>query len=191
MTSKLRIYYQNARGLRTKTHMLKRNINLSSYDVISITESWLPDSIHDSEFIDDRYVIWRRDRNYAATRERFGGGVFLAVRRELSAVERPEWCSSAEDIWVTVTTMNKDRTLNKIHFCTLYLCNQNLGNTFNTQLTNFSDKLFCIINSCPNDTFIILGDFNMSNVEWLCNQGNLQPSGIAGDSQIYFSIQCQ
>lgn len=100
----LNIYYQNTRGLRTKTHIFKRNLLLGSYDIVSVTESWLLEGIFDNELIDNRYFVWRRDRDYALTKQTLGGGVLLAVRRELDAVERPEWRSSAEDLWVINVT---------------------------------------------------------------------------------------
>lgn len=93
-----------------------------------MTETWLHDGIYDSELFDDRYIVWRRDRNYVATQERYGGGVLLAVRREISAVDHPEWSSSAEDMWVTVTLKNSNKVC-KMHICTVYLCSENRGNT--------------------------------------------------------------
>lgn len=75
----LNIYYQNARGLRTKTHIFKRNLYMHQYDVISITESWLIEGISNSELFDDRYLIWRRDRDYVRTGEMYGGGSRLTL----------------------------------------------------------------------------------------------------------------
>lgn len=180
------VYYQNTRGLRTKTHTFKRNLNLSSYDVVSLTETWLLDGISDSELFDDRYLVWRRDRDFFKTKQTRGGGVLLAVRRDFSAVERPEWTSSAEDLWVTVTFKNKDRSFRKLHFCTIYLCNENVGNSYDTQLGNFAVRLSAFVESNPNDTFIIMGDFNMPMVDWTHDGNYLQPSGICGETQIYF-----
>ncbi|KAL0878643.1 hypothetical protein ABMA27_003716 [Loxostege sticticalis] len=171
----LNLYYQNTRGLRTKTHTFKRNLQLNQHDVISLTETWLIDGINDSELFDERYLVWRRDRNYQCTQEKYGGGVLLAVRRDLMAIQRPEWSSSAEDIWITVTYKH-DRKQTNIHFCTLYLCNENNGNSYNTQLHNFTDKLTLIINSY----------FNLANIDWISDGENLQPSGVAGETQINF-----
>lgn len=58
----LSIYYQNTRGLRTKTEELYNNILLSSYDIIVFTETWLNSNICNSELIDSRYILYRRDR---------------------------------------------------------------------------------------------------------------------------------
>lgn len=48
----LDIYYQNVRGMRTKTEDIYKNILLTSYDVIAFTESWLNLNITNREFID-------------------------------------------------------------------------------------------------------------------------------------------
>lgn len=185
MISTLSIYYQNVRGLRTKTSQFFRNVCLNSYDIISITESWLLDSIGNSEVFDSRYVVWRRDRDYARTAQIYGGGVMLAVHRDLVSLERIDWRSSAEDMWVTI--MTNDRSY-KIHICTVYLCTENNGNSFNQQLQNFTDRLNEIILSNPLDKFIILGDFNMTNLIWtrVTGSSDLSPSGAIGEQQRYF-----
>lgn len=82
----LKVYYQNTRGLRSKTGDFLRNVYLNSYDIISLTETWLTEGVFDNEIFDNRYVIWRRDRNYSQTQQTRGGGVLLAVRRDLMAV---------------------------------------------------------------------------------------------------------
>lgn len=53
--SSLSIYYQNIRGLRTKTSQLLRNTGMNSYDILSLTETWLIDGIANSEFITEDY----------------------------------------------------------------------------------------------------------------------------------------
>lgn len=186
VNSTLNIYYQNTRGLRTKTHIFKRNIHLNYYDVVAITETWLPNSIHNSELFDDRYLVWRRDRNYLVTRQSQGGGVLLAVRRDISAVEQPAWCCSAEDIWVSLFIKNKDRSIRKIHLCVVYLIKENEGNSFNDQLVNFTNNLSQIVDANPHDTFIIMGDFNFTYIDWFLERNSLQPTGISGNAQISF-----
>lgn len=139
--NRLSLYYQNVRGLRTKTGRFLRGVCLNQYDIISITETWLPDSVHSSELFDGRYMVWRRDRDYVRTGQTKGGGVLIAVKRELNAVERSEWRSSAEDIWVTISCKSRRNNRSRnIHLCTLYLCNECGGNSFSVQLNNFSQQ---------------------------------------------------
>src|SRR5436190_6446778 len=75
----LRLYYQNVRGLNTKLTQLYLNVLPVNYDVLVFTETWLTDSIRDSELLDQRYNIYRTDRNRAVTGKTRGGGVLIAV----------------------------------------------------------------------------------------------------------------
>ncbi|CAF4761859.1 unnamed protein product [Pieris macdunnoughi] len=50
----LNIFYQNVRGLRTKTSTFYRNVCVNNYDIICITETWLLEGISDSELFDNR-----------------------------------------------------------------------------------------------------------------------------------------
>lgn len=172
--SSINIYYQNVRGLRTKTSNLYRNICLSAYDVIVFTETWLVDDIFSSELFDDRYLVWRRDRDYGRTVQKCGGGVLIAVKKELTVIERPEWRSSAEDIWVTIILKKSRPSVKyKLHLCALYLCKENIGNSYNTQLLNFTNNLNNLILNNPLDKYILLGDFNFGNsVEWFDTSHN-------------------
>lgn len=61
-TNNILIYYQNCRGIRTNLHTLYMSILSCSYVIIILTEIWLIPSIHDNEFIDDRYTSRDRDR---------------------------------------------------------------------------------------------------------------------------------
>lgn len=179
-------FYQNVRGLRTKTGVFYRNICLSYYDVVCLTETWLTEGISNGELFDGRYIVWRRDRDYTNTKQRNGGGVLIAVKRELVAEECVNWRSSAEDLWVTLTLKNKKPHINyKLHICVVYICTQKGGNSLNTQLDNFSNNLVDIILNHPSDKFILLGDFNLPNIDWqFANEDlHLSPSNIQGPVQ--------
>lgn len=182
-------YYQNVRGLRTKTSMFRRNISLNCYDVVCLTETWLIEGIRDCELFDDRYLIWRRDRNYSETNQSLGGGVLIAVRRHLPAEVRYEWCSSAEDIWITLVLQHtKPNLAYNIHICTVYMCHQSMGNSFSEQLNIFSEKLVDIVLNNATDKFLILGDFNLPNLDWIQTNSDkfLVPNNIQGNTQIDF-----
>lgn len=84
-TNDIMFYYQNCRGTRTKLQTLYMNILSNSYDVIVLTETSLIPDIRDSEFIDERYVVFRCDRDRVATNKKDGGGVLIAVLREFRA----------------------------------------------------------------------------------------------------------
>lgn len=166
--NKLNVYYQNARGMRTKTNIFYRNVCSNNYDIILLTEMWLVDGIADSELFDCRYVVWRRDRNYAVTRQRKGGGILIATRKELLVIPQISFQSSAEDLWITLSLgPNSARKLNvNLHICVLYLIEQKFGYSFSEQLSNFFNNLNNIITQYPDDRYLVVGDFNMSSIVW-------------------------
>lgn len=183
--NKVICYYQNVRGLRTKTSIFRRNLLLSNYSVIALTETWLVDGFSDSELFDDRYLVWRRDRRYDLTGQSYGGGVLLAVCKDLDVSPRPDWSSTAEDLWVTLLIGK-----HKLHVCVIYLCNQNRGFSFSQQLLNFLDNLRDIMTENPFDSFLVLGDFNMSSINWcqkgISNINYLEPSNVSGLNECNF-----
>lgn len=61
--SKIKIFYQNVRGLKTKTNIFFSNMLTCEYDIIILCESWLADDVLDSELFSDRYLVYRRDRD--------------------------------------------------------------------------------------------------------------------------------
>lgn len=81
----LLIFYQNARGIRTKCLQMRQSILNNEYDIIVITETWLHSRIFDREFCDDRYEVFRCDRDLKLTDKKTGGGVMILVCSELSA----------------------------------------------------------------------------------------------------------
>ncbi|KAG8246961.1 hypothetical protein J6590_072964 [Homalodisca vitripennis] len=82
----LNIYYQNVRGMRTKTFEFYESILGEDFDLIALTETWLEPGISSSEIFDARYEVFRKDRDQMATGKGRGGGVLLAVHRRVSAV---------------------------------------------------------------------------------------------------------
>lgn len=84
------------------------------------------------------FLVWRRDRNYSYTNQLLGGGVLIAVRRELVANVRTDWWSSAEDIWVTIT--QRQSRPSKLTDCIYVTLIQNLGLSVLSQLTAYSEN---------------------------------------------------
>lgn len=87
MDSLLSVYYQNCRGLRTKLDTLYMNVLSMNYDIIIFSETWFYEGIGDNECIDPRYTVFRGDRDRHGSQKKDGGGVLIAVRRELGATE--------------------------------------------------------------------------------------------------------
>lgn len=188
-SSKLNIYYQNVRGLRSKTLTFYRNICLNSYDVIILTETWIVDSIASSELFDDRYIVWRRDRDLDLTGQTRGGGVLIAIRRDITATLQPQYQSSAEDLWLTIALKQRNNnTIFTLNLCVIYVCKQNLGFSFSQQLHNFLSKLDDVILKKPDDAYLIIGDFNLSSIIWepITDSPGLLPSNVCSSDEQHF-----
>lgn len=104
MAKKLKCFYQNTRGLRTKiAHGLKNRISCTDYDVIALTETWLNDKINSNEIFDGGlYTVHRSDRTAATfvrptnsnalNNENFlGGGSLIAINKNIPALRLTEW----------------------------------------------------------------------------------------------------
>lgn len=187
--NKLLIYYQNVRGLRTKTDNFYRQMSLSSYHVIVLTETWLLDGVFNTELFDERYIVWRRDRDYSLTGQSRGGGVLIATRKDLVVRSEPLFHSTAEDLWLSMRlTKNNSHGYINLHICVIYLCNQNHGLSFSAQLGNFLRKLSCAFLSSVTDKFLILGDFNMSGIEWVPSDHHyLVPNNVTTNDEVMFT----
>lgn len=81
----LRLFYQNVQGLNTKLKDFKLSVSVSNYDVINLTETWTNVSIFDRELFDDRYSVYRKDRDFRGCGKGIGGGVLIAVKKQYSS----------------------------------------------------------------------------------------------------------
>ena len=82
------IYYQNVRGLNTKLiEVLTSSISME-HDIFAFTETWLCSNVNDREIFDTNYFnVFRADRNFSETSRTRGGGVLIATRKNLNAVQ--------------------------------------------------------------------------------------------------------
>lgn len=176
------IYYQNARGLRTKSHNFLSSVINSNYDLIFISETWLNLDFYSSEYFDSRYNVYRRDR-YAtggdAEGRRRGGGVMVAARRELCVTRRDEWCAGPrqEEMWLTIaprapaSSAPPRRSSSAgvrpgsapIHIACVYF--SHTADHYNS-LRRFFDNATILMLNNPDDIFIFIGDFNITYATW-------------------------
>lgn len=78
------IYYQNVRGLRTKTCDFYIATSDCDYDVIALTETGLIPSISDCEIFNlNDFVVNRCNRSVLNSKKESGGGVLVAVRSNI------------------------------------------------------------------------------------------------------------
>lgn len=159
------VYYQNVRGLRTKTNFFFRNITLAEYDIVCLTETWLLPGIYDSELFDSRYNVYRCDRDYTSRGDQFGGGVLIAVRKDLSiysfeVMSMPG--AAAEVVQVLIKIKHSSRTELLRILCGYFPhCNLQFDS-----LCSFFENVSDIILNNPSDHCLVLGDFNIPSAPW-------------------------
>lgn len=179
----LTCYYQNVRGLRSKTNEIYKNICSNDFDVICLVETWLDGSIHDNEIFNDNYTVFRRDRDMHTSQKSYGGGSVIAISNRFNVFEQRNWsCKNVEDVWISLPLPNNN---SKIHVCCVYLP----GYLSLDTLSEFYESITTLLNENPNDIFLINGDFNLPNISWLKeNTPVLLPSVLMPDRKsILFS----
>lgn len=136
----------NVRSLLPKVDELKIIASESKAAAIGVSETWLDDSIADSEVEIPNYNINRRNRN------RHGGGVCLYIRSDLTFNPRPDLSmDSLETLWVEILLPKTPPIITGICY---RLPKQN----------NFYDYLeqSCFHNNSFSEyECIMLGDFNI------------------------------
>jgi hypothetical protein len=156
--SKLNIYYQNVRGLRTKTLEIYESVLGEDYDLIALTETWLEPGIDNCELFDSRYEVYRKDRDQVGTGMRRGGGVLLAVHKRLSAVRLDQLilADDVDSLWVRLSPQMPARS--SVFINLLYIPPGHSSQLY-TDYCNSFDNLNI---NCNN--IIVLGDFNIPRI---------------------------
>ena len=151
------IYYQNVRGLRTKSKQFLCSSSSFDYKIIVLTETWLTNSHHSSEFFDSSFSVHRKDR-HDTSNER-GGGVLIAVHNNYNSESIQLDCdSSIEYVCVKISINDKYN---------LFLYAAYISPCSNAAVYAHHREAINKIPSKPVDTTIILGDFNIPQANWI------------------------
>lgn len=172
----LSLYYQNCRGTRTKLHVLYMNILLHNYDIIVLTETWLHSGILDNEYIDSRYRVFRCDRDRTGSGKLDGGGVLVAVRRELPASVRRG--PSGDILAPSPASPHVDHVLLELrarYYCCLlsasYIPPGLNADIYESHLNYLSSHF----QSTDIENIIALGDYNLPTLEWRDCNTHMEP----------------
>ncbi|CAG4965631.1 unnamed protein product [Colias eurytheme] len=169
----LNIYYQNTRGLRTKTHEVYRNICIYNYDIIIFTETWLNDTVLSGELFGNDYNVYRKDRFISgATAKKDGGGVLVAVNKNIISTRLVEWDSDGEDLWISINIC-LGNTISKLVLCAAYLpppVNKNCLAKFINNCNRVSE-----LHEYPT---LIVGDFNLNSF-WCFNSNQFNVTSVS------------
>lgn len=149
--STLSVYCQNVQSLKNKLSICEQHLSeLLEYDCIALTETWLNDHVNDNEIpLHTSFSIYRRDRPSR------GGGVLLAINRNLKSRRRADLESpTCELLWTEVSIKN-----NK----TYVGCYYRPPNSSKENLTACFESVIPVLSL---GTVILVGDFNLS-INWL------------------------
>lgn len=155
------IFYQNLGRARSKLKDIYLSILINNYDIICLTETNFDSSVYDGESIDDRYHVFRRDRESSSSAKQSGGGVLVAIRNHINIIRQSSWESRVEDIWLTIMPHNSNEV--SLHLCLCYLP-PDLPLDDITAFHYNSQRV--ILDSTDGGDFLILGDFNTPNITW-------------------------
>lgn len=144
----INLYYQNVRGIRSKTVAFRLGILSENYDIVAITETWLNDSVLNAELFPPGYQVFRRDRSTGQSR---GGGVLLAVSNLIQARRLQHLESDGENLWVKLELSNKKSFIISV----VYFPPNSPMHVYDS----FFEKLDSIV--LKHESIIILGDFNL------------------------------
>lgn len=169
---KLRVYFQNVRGLRTKINDFCLNVLSSNYDIICLNETFLNSTIYDGELFSDEYVVYRKDRDLSLFPNKTdGGGCLIAVNKKFNSFRITEWEVFVEELWVGLTSANSEEKL--------YLNVPYISNCRAEDYEHYFDNISCIMNEHPRSKFVLLGDYNLPMINWsVLEDGSLQAAFI-------------
>ena len=147
----LKIYYQNARGIKTKLKNFYNNSHTNDYNILCITETWLNDKIDDSKILNNNYSIFRNDRNLDITDKEEGGGVFVAIQKNMIFHRCLKWESELKNLNIELVWLEINLAKETIYLCNIYIPSYTKVNDYSAILEHFESKII----GMPNKNFII------------------------------------
>lgn len=163
------IFYQNVRGLRTKTIEIYNAISSSEYDVIALTETWLDSDILDSEIVNSDYNLYRCDRNFSERGVTRGGGVLIAIKNDFNCtlldLSYFKQCAPSIDILGLKIVLN---------IGCIYLYNLYIPPGLPVEQYEMFFEVFGSLHHFINNEYqtIITGDFNLSEYKAFVDSNN-------------------
>lgn len=178
--SKLKIYYCNPGGTRSKLSQLYAALaaNEDEYDAVVIVESWLNASIISSEFTPPGWTAFRRDR-CASGDTRNGGGVMILARNHLKPSDVLLNDSDIEQIWVKLRPFD-----NAIYIGAVYIP-PNPDADQMQMVVNSYQQIEQMMND-RDETFLCC-DLNLPRLKWMADDDipNIyRPIGATTDAEL-------
>ena len=148
----LKILNVNCQSAKAKKQQLHHMIHTVKPDVIIGTESWLKQNDIDDECAPkDLYEVYRKDRKHAK-----GGGVFVAISRDLVTEEEPELDTDCEIIWCKISIVG----LKTLHIGAYYRPHEGDEKSLD-ELQKSLSRL-----GDTDQSILLGGDFNFPGWDW-------------------------
>ena len=141
--------------MRTKLKEFVLNSSSDIHDVISISESWLNESINDGEIVGEHYNLFRKDRNTNTSNKKSGGGVFIAVKKVWNSEVLPVLFDDIEQVFVKLKIGH-----NIIIIGCVYIPPNALWENYNKHIMDVNE----IINKYKTCKIILTGDYNLPTI---------------------------
>lgn len=168
LNSKLKIFYQNVRGLKTKLVSLRCSFPLFHfYDVIILTETWLSPDISDSELGFNDFQIIRLDRNPNNSSFFRGGGVLIAIKATLKFHPISINVSNVEQIFALLSFNSNHLLVGGV-----YLPPHSPLPIVESHVSSVEQVISCY----KPQSIILCGDYNLPNVTWSSDELGLTAS---------------
>ena len=172
----LKCMYTNCDSIINKVNEFELTVRNNNPHIIFLTETKLNKEIINSEiFLCNAYEIYRRDRSPSDG----GGGVCILVRKDLNSliISDTFFINGCECIGCVIKISNKTILASCMYRPPSYSRDQN---------TMFFDQIK-LLNDFNCDQFILCGDFNFGNINWLTH--NISSGAPTDTSNFYDCIQ--
>lgn len=140
----------NCRSVKNKPDDLAALISVTNPSIVMSTESWLDQSVLDTEVFPEGFTVYRNDRNSR------GGGVFLLVHESLISCPVAIEGLSCEAVWCRISLQNGQSL--------------SVGSFYrppNSTIDHISD-LYKYMSAISSENILLGGDFNFPDIQW-CN----------------------
>lgn len=156
--SRISLFYQNVRGLRTKTRAFFKSVSAAQYNIVVLTETWLSDQQFDNEVFPPKFNVCRYDRKSS-----IGGGVIIATDNESFSSEHIDLniINGTELEYVCVKIAGERKSV----FIYAFYIPPNSGNEVYQGHMEAIDGL----KMSNTDTLMVIGDANAANIQWTRN----------------------
>ena len=172
----LNIYAFNATGLRTKLDDFNSHFSVGDYDALCICETNFNDGILDREILRDKgYSIHRRDRDNTISSKQDGGGTMCAISNKFTSKRRKDLETLMEVCWVELI-ISKQQSV----FIGCVYIPPKTQRLFQSPLEETLQKVSLVAR--PDDTIIMMGDYNMSGIKWDASEDGVHAIPVNGES---------